>query len=100
MPFTYHLDSSFTAENVSTVLATFMDIEKLKDVLLVRPRKLEETQQQSSTVAQQKEALIDYYIKFSEWASWADLANSLYHGDYHEAAATAKTFIKQTPGKN
>ena len=100
MSFIYHLDSSFTAENVSTVLATFMDVKKLKDVLLVRPRKLDEMQQQSSTVAQQKEVLIDYYIKFSEWASWTDLANSLYHFGYHEAAATAKTFIKETPGKN
>ena len=51
-------------------------------------------QQQSSTVAQQEAALIDYYVKFSEWASWTDLANSLYYGSYHEAAATAKSFIK------
>ncbi len=95
----HHVDPTFTAENVSTVLAAVVDVEKLKNVLMVSGGKLEEIQQQSSTVDQQREALINYNIKFSEWASWTDLANSLYSGGYHDAVATAKTFIKQTPGK-
>ena len=55
-------------------------------------------QQQSSTVSDQREALINYYIKFSEYTSWTDLANSLYHEGQDEAVATAKAFIKKNPG--
>ena len=95
----HHVDPTFTAENVSTVLATVVNVEKLRQALVVPSRKLGEIQQQSSTVDQQREALINYYIKFSDFASWTDLANSLYDDGHHEAVVTAKTFIKQTPGK-
>ncbi len=95
----HHVDPTFTAENVSTVLATVVDVDELREALVVPPGKLEEIQQQSSTVAHQREALIIYHIKFTEYASWTDLATSLYYDDHNEAAATAKTFIKQTPGK-
>ncbi len=95
----HHVDPTFTAENVSTVLATVVDVEELRTALLVPPRKLREIQEQSSTVAHQREALIIYHIRSSEYASWTDLANSLYRCGHHDAVATAKTFIKQTPGK-
>ena len=94
-----HVDPTFTLENVSTVLATVVDVEELRDALLVPERKLEEIQQQSSTVTQVREGLINYFIKYSEYASWTDLTNSLYEDEHHEAVAAAKTFIKQTPGK-
>ncbi len=95
----HHVDPTYTAENMSTVLVTVMNVEELREALVVPPRKLREIQQQSSTVAQQREALIIYHIKFTECASWTDLANSLYLRGHHDAVATAKTFIKQTPGK-
>ena len=95
----HHVDPTFTAENVSTVLATVVDVEELRQALVVPPRKLEDMQQQSSTVAQQRAALINYCAKFTEYASWTDLANSLYKNGHNEAAATTRTFIKQTPGK-
>ena len=84
---------------MSAVLATVVGVEKLREVLVVPPEKLREIQQQSSTIAQQREALINHYIMLSELANWVDLANSLYLLGHHEAVATAKTFIKQTPGK-
>ena len=94
-----HVDPTLTLENVSTVLATVVNVIKLRDVLLVPRSKLMEIQQQSSTVTQEREGLINYFISYSECASWTDLANSLYYYEHHEAVATAKTFIKQTPGK-
>ncbi len=95
----HHVDPTFTAENVSAVLATVVDVEKLRNSLMVPEGMLREIQQQSSTVVQQREALIKYYLKYSEWASWTDLADILYLLDHHETVVTAKTFIKQTPGK-
>ncbi len=95
----HHVDPTFTAKNVSTVLATVVDVEKLRDALVVPSRKLREIQEQSSTVAHQREALIIYHIKFTEYASWTDLPNILYYYGHHDAVATAKTFIKQSPGK-
>lgn len=84
---------------MATVLATVVDVKKLRGALVVSPGKLREIQKQSSTVDQQREALITYFIKFSEFACWTDLTNSLYLWGHHEAVATAKAFIKQTPGK-
>ena len=84
---------------MSTVLATVVDVGKLSRALFLPGRKQEEIQKQSSIVAQVREGLINYFIKYSEYASWTDLANSLYEDELHEAVATAKTFIKQTPGK-
>ena len=84
---------------MSTVLATVVDVRELRVALWVPKRKLEEIQKQSSTAAQVREGLINYFIKYSEYASWTDLANSLYEDEHHEAVATAKPFIKQTPGK-
>ncbi len=95
----HHVDPTFTVGNVSTVLATVVDVEELRNTLSVPEGKLEEIQQQSSTVAQQRKALINYFIKFTEYASWTDLAISLCHNGHNEAMATAKTFIKRTPGK-
>ena len=84
---------------MSTVLATVVDVGKLGDALLVPERKLREMQRQNSTVTQVREGLINYFIKYSEYASWTDLANHLYRYEHHKAMATAKAFIKQTPGK-
>ena len=76
-----------------------VDVGKLGDALLVPEEKQEEIEQQSSTVTQVRVGLISYFIKYSEIASWTDLANHLYRYEHHKAVATAKTFIKQTPGK-
>ena len=81
-------------------METVVDIGKLSDALLLPEEKLNEIQQQSSTDAQVREGLINYFIKYSECASWTDLADSLYDDEeQHEAVTAAKTFIKQTPGK-
>ena len=94
-----HVDPTLTAENVSTALATIVDTEKLGKALLVPPSKIGDIQLQRSTAAQKRKALIDYFIKYSEFASWTELANSLYQRGHPEAMITAKTFIKQTPGR-
>ena len=84
---------------MSTALATVVDVVKLGEALLVPPRKIGDIQLQRSTVAQKRKALIDYFIKYSEFASWTELANSLYQRGHYEAMTTAKAFIKQTPGR-
>ena len=61
--------------------------------------KWEELRQQSSTTAEYRERLIDYFLKYSEDASWSDLAGRLYYYEQHEAVAAARKFIKGTPGK-
>ena len=94
-----HIDPTFTAESVSTVLATVVDMEKLVEALRIPPRKWAKIKQKSSTVDQRRDALINYYVKFSDYASWADLANILYLCGHHQALATAKTLIKIAPGK-
>lgn len=94
-----YTDLSLTHENVSTVLATVVELDKLRGTLAIPSSKLKEIQLQSSTTVQERDGLIDYFIKYTEYASWSDLANRLYQGGHHKAVAAAKRFIKQAPGK-
>ena len=71
----------------------------LGDSLNIPRNKWEELQQQSSTTAEYRERLIDYFLKYSEYASWSDLAGLFYYKKQHEAVAAARRFIKGTPGK-
>ena len=88
-----------TSDNISEVVATVGD-DKLGEVLYVAGSKREEFRQHSSTPAEYRERLMEYFIKYSPWASWSDLAGRLYLCDKPEAVAAARTFITQTPGKS
>ena len=87
-----------TSINVSKVVVTLKE-DELGDVLDVALSKREEFQQQSSTTADYRQRLIEYFINYSPWASWSDLASILYGWDESEAVEAARIFITQTPGK-
>ena len=74
--------------------------DELEFILAISVSKREELQQQSSTTAEYREGLIDYFLKYSEYASWSDLASWLYCYEQHEVVAAARRFIKGTPGKS
>ena len=86
------------SDNISKVVATLGE-DELGDVLYVPGSKRKELQQQSSTTADYRQKLIDYFIKYSPWASWNDLASRLYRHGTPSSVEVAKTFITQTPGK-
>ena len=46
-----------------------------------------------------RQAVIDYFIKYSPYASWTWLASRLYWREEHEALSAVKKFIKRTRGK-
>ena len=85
-----------TSDNISKVVATLGEY-KLGDVLNVPKR--EEFQQQSSTTADYRQRLINYFIKYSHWAGWSDLTSRLYYYEQPAAVEAARAFITQTPGK-
>ena len=87
-----------TSDNISKVVATVGE-DDLGAVLNVPGSKREEFRQQSSTTADYRQRLIEYFIKYSQWASWSDLASWLYHYDQPAAVEAARAFITQTPGK-
>ena len=95
------LDPTLTLENISTVTATVpLEGDELGGrILLVPVREREEIRQQSSTAAEERERLISYYLNYSEYASWADLAGRLYRGQHHDALSAARRFIKTEPGE-
>ena len=74
--------------------------DKLAFVLNVYGSKLEEFQLQSSTTVEYRNKVIDYFLKYSHFASWSDVSNRLYRREHHEALAKAKEFIKGTSGKS
>lgn len=87
-----------TSDNISKVVAT-LEGDKLGDVLNVPLSKRKEFQQQSSTTADYRQRLMDYFIKYSPWASWSDLASRLYAYGTPSSVEAARAFITQTPGK-
>ena len=88
-----------TSDNISKVVATLGENELRQFVLNVPGSKREEFQQQSSTTADYRQRLIDYFIKYSPWASWSDLASRLYAYGTPLSVEAARAFITQTPGK-
>ena len=87
-----------TSNNISKVVATGGE-NKLEAVLDVPGSKREEFQQQSSTIADYRQRLIEYFVKYSPWASWSDLGSSLYYKEQPAAVEAARAFITQTTGK-
>ena len=87
-----------TSDNISKVVTTVGE-DKLEGLLNVPESKREEFRQQSSTTADYRQRLINYFIKCSPWAGWSDLASCLYYYDQPAAVEAARAFITQTPGK-
>ena len=74
--------------------------DKLAVVLNVPGSKQEEFRQQSSTTVEYRNKVIDYFLKYSYFASWSDVSGLLYFQEQHEALAMAREFIKETSGKS
>ena len=89
-----------TSDNIFKVVATVGE-DKLGGVLYVPSSKGVEFRQQSksTTTADYRLRLIDYFIKYSPWAGWSDLTGMLYRYEQPTAVEAARVFITQTPGK-
>ena len=94
----YSLDHSFTRQNISMVTATIKD-DQLGYCLDVPSSKQREIREKTSTPAEYREGLINYFIQYSPYATWSDLSGRLYYNKYPEAVAAARRFIRRTPGK-
>ena len=81
------------------VTATIKDLHKLADCLRVPSTKRREIRETTSTSAEYREGLINYFIQYSPYATWSDLCGKLYYNEHPEAVAAARKFIKRTPGK-
>jgi hypothetical protein len=92
------LEPTLTSDNISKVVTTVGE-DKLGYVLSVPLSKRVEFRRQSSTTADYRQRLIDYFIKYSPWAGWSDLASRLYYHEQPAAVEAARAFITQTPGK-
>ena len=87
-----------TSDNISKVVATLGE-DKLGDILDIPWPRKKELQQQSSTTADYRQRLINYFIKYSHRAGWSDLTSRLYRYEQPAAVEAARAFITQTPGK-
>ena len=83
----YSSDPSLTLENVTKATAT-VDEDTLGNVLSLPRSKRSE-----------RSKMIEYFVKYSPYASWSLLAGRLYCEEEHEALSAARKFIKGTVGK-
>ena len=83
----YSSDPSLTLENVTKATAT-VDERRLCNVLGLPFKKQSE-----------RSKMIEYFVKYSPYASWSRLAGELYSREEHKALSEARKFIKGTVGK-
>ena len=81
------------------VTATVDDDKLAEYILRVPPSIQEKIRGKMFTSADFREGIIEYYIQYSPYTTWAELARRLYYMECGEALATARRFIKRTPGK-
>ena len=81
------------------VTATVDDNKLARLILLVPEYIRDEIRRKTSTSADFRDGVIEYYIQYSPYATWAGLAGDLYRWKCGEALAAARKFIKRTPGK-
>ena len=99
MQILYLSDHSFTRQNISMVTATLDDRKLAKNILRVPYSIQDKIREKTSTSADFREGLIEYYVQYSPRATWAELAGRLYCWKCGKALAAARRFIKKTPGK-
>ena len=80
------------------VTATVND-GRLAGILQVPLSIQDEIRKKTSTSADFREGVIEYYVQYSPQATWAELAGELYFMECGEALAAARRFIKRIPGK-
>ena len=83
----YSSDPSLTLENVTKAAATVNE-GTLGEILDLPFSKRSE-----------RSKMIEYFIKYSPYASWSWLAGRLYYYEKHEALSAVRKFIKRTVGK-
>jgi hypothetical protein len=82
------------------VTATVNDDKLLAEDILHVPKSIRhEIREKTSTSADFREGVIEYYVQYSPQATWGELAGQLYCRECHEALAAARRFIKRIPGK-
>ena len=94
----YSSDHSFTCQNISMVTAS-LDDNKLAGILQVPDSIWDKIREKTSTSADFREGVIEYYVQYSPRATWGQLAGRLYYIEYREALDAARRFIERTPGK-
>ena len=57
-----------------------------------------EIRKKTSTSADFRAGVIEYYVQYSPRATWPELAGELYFQECGEALAAARRFIKRIPG--
>ena len=96
--FLHFPDSSFNYLNISTVTAVIRD-DELGDCLVVPGTIQDDMKKKTSTSAEYRKKIIEYYIQYSPGATWSSLTGGLYYWECPKAVVAAKRFIKKTPGK-
>ena len=82
------------------MVTTTVDNDTLTNYILHVPFSIrDDIKEKTSTSADFREGVIEYYIQYSPRATWTQLAGELYLKECGKALAAARRFIKRTPGK-
>ena len=91
-------DASLTLPKVLAAVRT-VDVETLGNVLEVPDIKEKEVEQQSASVEERREGLVNYYMDMAPNASWGDLGGELLYEGEEAAMEEVKVHIKPTEGE-
>ena len=94
-------DLTLTPSNMSAVLHTVQDLERLGDYVLDLPHPVYHSIESSISFShddQRREALINHYLLYHPLATWAHLAGRLYWWEEHTALQEVRQYITQQTG--
>ena len=99
LPSLFSPDPNLTAVNVSSVLETLRDWERISGLLNLPVSRREIIERNVSTETERKKTAVDWWLRYSPNASWTWLAGRLYYSEERTALEAVSQYIhKETAG--
>ena len=90
-------DPNLNAKTLMSLLST-ISVDSLGYCLLIPPGKRTEIQEKSKTEGYQRQTLIQWYLDYSPFADFTDLAGMLYSLKETSALDQVKRYVQTVPG--
>lgn len=90
-------DPNLNVETLMPLLSS-LSVDRLGDCLLILDSKSAEIEEKSSTEEERRRELINYFLRYSADADFADLSNDLHLWEKTSALEKVKPYVQRVPG--
>ena len=90
-------DPNLNVKTMMSLLST-VRVDSLDNCLQIPLRKCSEIQQKSKAEGYQRQTLVQWYLDYSPFADFTDLAGMLYYNEETSALDQVKRYVQTVPG--